>query len=139
LRPAVLAVALERGAGFRLGNGTASAYRCLGSSSCPPSWLKIASDLAKPNGQREVPGDVAAFLAPLPVSRLWGVGPKTEEVLLRLGLKTIGAVVACDPGWLLQRLGDAGEHLYELSRGRDDRPVVPGFGLRTPGSRSSNS
>ena len=98
---------------------------------------KIASDLAKPNGQREVPGDVAAFLAPLPVSRLWGVGPKTEEVLLGLGLKTIGAVAACDPARLLQRLGDAGEHLYELSRGRDDRPVVPDREAKSMGAEDT--
>ena len=69
---------------------------------------KIASDLAKPNGQREVPpGRRRAFLAPLPVSRLWGVGPKTEEALTRAGLKTIGDVAARDVEWLEQRLGVA--------------------------------
>src|SRR5262245_56925375 len=56
---------------------------------------KIASDLAKPNGQREVaPAETVAFLAPLPVSRLWGVGKKTEERLRLLGLRTIGDVAA---------------------------------------------
>src|SRR5439155_5663 len=56
---------------------------------------KIASDLAKPNGQREVPaGTAREFLAPLPISRLWGVGPRTEEHLKRVGFQTIGDVAA---------------------------------------------
>jgi DNA polymerase IV len=87
---------------------------------------KIASDLAKPNGQLEVPvGGTRAFLAPLPVSRLWGVGPKTEGVLHGLGLRTIGAIAACEPAWLEERLGSAGPTLWELSRGIDPRAVVP--------------
>ncbi len=62
---------------------------------------KIASDLAKPNGQYEVPpGTAKTFLAPLPVSRLWGVGPKTEETLKGLGLRTIGDLAARDREWL---------------------------------------
>src|SRR5439155_26832742 len=52
---------------------------------------KIASDIAKPDGQREVPeGQSRAFLAPLPISRLWGVGPRTEESLHATRLQTIG-------------------------------------------------
>ncbi|HMK72827.1 MAG TPA: DNA polymerase IV, partial [Myxococcaceae bacterium] len=58
---------------------------------------KIASDLAKPNGQREVPADgTTAFLAPLPVGRLWGVGPKLEAVLHGLGLRTVADVARAD-------------------------------------------
>lgn len=87
---------------------------------------KIASDLAKPNGQKEVPAEqTRAFLAPLPVSRLWGVGPRAEEALHRLGLRTLGDVAARDPAWLEQRLGPSGRSLWELSNGIDDRPVVP--------------
>ncbi len=87
---------------------------------------KIASDLAKPAGQREVrEGDVRAFLAPLPVSRLWGVGPRTEETLNGLGLRTLGDVAAADPAWLEARLGNGGPRLRELALGVDDRPVVP--------------
>jgi DNA polymerase-4 len=87
---------------------------------------KIASDLAKPNGQLEVPvGGTRAFLAPLPVSRLWGVGPKTEGVLHGLGLRTIGAIAECEPAWLEGRLGSAGPTLWELSRGIDPRLVIP--------------
>jgi DNA polymerase IV len=87
---------------------------------------KIASDLAKPNGQREVRSqDTLAFLAGLPLSRLWGVGPKTEKELNDAGLKTIGDVAACDLTWLEARLGSQGRHLWELARGHDPREVVP--------------
>jgi DNA polymerase-4 len=87
---------------------------------------KIASDLAKPDGQREIPADqTQAALAPLPVSRLWGVGPKLETELHRLGLKTIGDLASRDPAWLTQRLGNAGAALHALSHGLDERDVVP--------------
>ncbi len=98
---------------------------------------KIASDLAKPNGQREVTGDVAAFLAPLPVSRLWGVGPKTEEALAALGLKTIGDVAAREAGWLAERLGSGAEHLWQLSRGIDEREVVPDREAKSMGAEDT--
>jgi DNA polymerase-4 len=87
---------------------------------------KIASDLAKPNGQREVsPEETRAFLAPLPLSRLWGVGPKLEATLRSLGLRTVGDVAAADPRLLVEKLGDTGCHLAALARGEDDRTVVP--------------
>jgi DNA polymerase-4 len=86
---------------------------------------KIASDLAKPNGQKEVaPGDARAFLAPLPVGRLWGVGPKTEAALSDLGLRTVGQIAASDPDWLDKRIS-GGRDLWELACGIDPRPVVP--------------
>jgi DNA polymerase IV len=87
---------------------------------------KIASDLAKPNGQREVAeGEVVAFLRPLPVAKLWGVGPKTEETLHALGLRTLGDVAAREEAWLLDKLGSSGPQLRRLSLGLDDREVVP--------------
>ncbi|HME90340.1 MAG TPA: DNA polymerase IV [Myxococcaceae bacterium] len=93
---------------------------------CTKFVAKIASDLAKPNGQKEVGADeTISFLAPLPVSRLWGVGPKLAEVLKSTGLKTLGDVAARDPSWLERRLGVIGPHLWELSHGKDDRPVLP--------------
>ena len=70
-------------------------------------------------------GTARAFLAPLPVSRLWGVGPKTDEVLRRAGLLTIGDVASHDVGWLTARLGSLGHHLFELSQAIDTRVVVP--------------
>src|SRR5262245_61091684 len=87
---------------------------------------KIASDLAKPDGQREVPPDqTREFLAALPVSRLWGVGPKLEERLHRLGLRLVGDLASREEGWLAARLGDLGAHPGALARGEDDRPVIP--------------
>src|SRR5277367_2691962 len=79
---------------------------------------KVASDLAKPNGQREVAeADTRAFLAPLPVARLWGVGPKLEATLLTLGLRTVGDVARADASLLAEQLGDTGRHLTALARG----------------------
>jgi DNA polymerase-4 len=87
---------------------------------------KIASDLAKPNGQREVPAeDTVEFLAPLPVGRLFGVGPKTEAILHAHGIRTVGDVAARDPASLARMLGKMGPHLFALARGLDDRPVIP--------------
>ena len=87
---------------------------------------KIASDLAKPNGQRRVAEeDTASFLAALPISRLWGVGKKTEAFLLRQEIRTIGDLASRDPAWLQRQLGRGGRHLWDLSRGIDPRPVVP--------------
>ena len=87
---------------------------------------KIASDLAKPNGQREVAAaDGAAFLAPLPVGRLWGVGPKLEARLRAMELTTIGDLARRGRERLEQRLGDTGRDLWELSQGIDPRAVVP--------------
>ena len=86
---------------------------------------KIASDLAKPNGQKEVaPGTERTFLAPLPVGRLWGVGPKTEAVLAELGLATIGQIADADPDWLNRHVS-GGRDLWDLACGIDPRKVVP--------------
>ncbi len=99
---------------------------------------KMASDLAKPNGQREVrPEDTVAFLAPLPVSRLWGVGPKTEEGLRAAGLRTIGDVAARDVRWLEQRFGSSGRSLWELSQGIDPREVVPDRAAKSVGAEDT--
>jgi DNA polymerase-4 len=92
-----------------------------------PSKLvaKIASDLRKPDGLVVVePGTEAAFLAPLPIRRLWGVGAKTEENLARLGVHTIGDLARLDPARLEHRLGTHGHDLLALARGDDQRPVV---------------
>jgi len=90
---------------------------------------KIASDLKKPDGLVVVePGQVEAFLADLPISRLWGVGPKTEIRLRELGLHTIGAVRARRQEDLTQALGgNLGAHLHQLAMGHDDRPVIPNW------------
>lgn len=86
---------------------------------------KVASDMRKPDGLVVVPpGEEAAFLAPLPVRRLWGVGPKMEETLARLGVVTIGDLAAVGPARLERRLGTHGFDLQRLARGEDDRDVV---------------
>ncbi len=93
---------------------------------------KVASDFQKPDGLTVVPPDDAqAWLAPLPVSRLWGVGPKTEKRLHAIGLETIGQVAAADPDWLTHKLGRVGNHFYALAHARDPR--------RVEGSRKSKS
>jgi nucleotidyltransferase/DNA polymerase involved in DNA repair len=85
---------------------------------------KVASDRRKPDGLVVVPpGEEAAFLAPLPVRRLWGVGPRMEEQLARLGVATIGDLAALEPARLERRLGTHGHDLQLLARGIDDREV----------------
>jgi DNA polymerase IV len=88
---------------------------------------KMASVHCKPDGLLVVPADgVLAFLHPLPVSALWGVGERTGQQLARLGLRTIGDVANTPLGALQRELGAAhGSHLAALARGRDERTVVP--------------
>jgi len=87
---------------------------------------KIASDIDKPDGLRIVPPDqLLGFLHPLPVTRLWGVGDTTREVLATMGLSTIGDVARYPEAALVGRLGaTTGHHLAALARGEDHRPVV---------------
>ena len=87
---------------------------------------KMASNLAKPDGVVVVPPDrVTAFLHPLAVEQLWGVGEKTGQALRRLGLTTVGAVAHTPVETLRRALGPAqGSHLHRLSWGRCDRQVT---------------
>ncbi len=87
---------------------------------------KVASDLRKPDGFVIVPrGGETAFLAPLPLARLWGVGPKTREVLEDLGMRTIGDLASADPALLEARLGEHGATIAARAKGIDlDRDVV---------------
>jgi len=88
---------------------------------------KLASTRSKPDGLLVVPAaDVVAFLHPLPVGALWGVGEKTEKELTRLGLHTVGDIAHTPAQTLVRALGQAtGSHLHALSWGRDERKVVP--------------
>jgi DNA polymerase-4 len=86
---------------------------------------KVASAFHKPGGLTVVPPEQAkAWLAPLPVSRLWGVGPKTQARLHQIGLHTIGEVANTDPEFLSAKLGRAGLHFHALAQAEDPRPVI---------------
>ena len=100
---------------------------------------KIASDIDKPDGLRVVaPDQLLAFLHPLPVSRLWGVGETTREVLASLGLATIGDVARYPEAALIARLGEtSGPHLAALARGEDPRPVLAERAPVTVGHRET--
>jgi nucleotidyltransferase/DNA polymerase involved in DNA repair len=88
---------------------------------------KIASDLDKPDGLVVVEaGGEADFLAPLPIGRLWGAGPKALERFRRLGCVTIGDAARLDRDVLVRGFGESmGDRFHRLSRGIDVRPVVP--------------
>ena len=99
---------------------------------------KIASDLGKPDGLVEVPvGQVREFLAPLPASRLWGVGPKTNDELQRLGLRKIGDVARADRVYLEARLGSLGPWLHDLANGIDLREVEPDTQAKSVGAEET--
>ncbi|HLF05164.1 MAG TPA: DNA polymerase IV [Dehalococcoidia bacterium] len=88
------------------------------------SVAKIASDLHKPDGLVVVPpGEEAAFLAPLPVGKLWGIGPKTAERLQGEGIHTIGQLAVQDLEWFRRRFGKRSEHLRAKALGLDREPV----------------
>jgi DNA polymerase-4 len=87
---------------------------------------KLASDHGKPDGLVIVEeAELLAFLHPLPIERLWGVGKVTAPRLHALGLATIGDLAARDVSWVRAHVGEHGLLLRELALGRDDRPVVP--------------
>jgi DNA polymerase-4 len=93
---------------------------------------KVASDLEKPDGLVVVePGREKEFLAPLAVSRLWGVGRKTGEHLKKIGLERIGQIARMPQSALISCLGRSGAHLWQLAGGIDDRPVLPGEGFKS--------
>src|SRR5262247_4019502 len=99
---------------------------------------KIASDLRKPDAFVVVrEGEIEAFLRDLPISRLWGVGPKTEQRLHEMGFRTIGQVAMATRESLVRSLGSLGEHLYQLSRGHDERPVVPNWEPKSVSSETT--
>lgn len=85
---------------------------------------KLGSDLNKPDGMTVItPETVRSTLDPLPVSKLWGVGPSAEKSLHRMGVRTVADLHALPEEALRSKLGEFGEHLWRLARGIDDRPV----------------
>lgn len=104
--------------------------RLTGSAGVAPNKFlaKVASDLEKPDGLVVFPlEEVPSRLWPLPVERLWGVGPKTAERLREQGLARIADLANAPEGRLARILGESSaEHLLALAHGRDDRAVEPG-------------
>jgi len=103
------------------------------------SIAKVASAHAKPDGLLVVPaGSEREFLHPLPVQRLWGVGPATTVRLNDRGLRTVGQLAQLEEGALTAMLGrGSGRHLFALCRGHDSRPVRARRGRRSVGSQSA--
>jgi DNA polymerase-4 len=100
---------------------------------------KLLSDAAKPDGMLVVePGSEQSYLAPLPASRLWGVGPKTFAKLERMGVRTIGDVARLDEQALVRTLGASlGAHVAALARNDDPRAVVPEREVKSIGAEET--
>jgi DNA polymerase-4 len=100
---------------------------------------KIASDLEKPDGLTVVrEGEVTSFLAPLPIERMWGVGPKTAPRLREMGFSTLGDLAAAPAHVLEQLLGTWGTLVRELARGNDARRVDPEREARSIGNETTH-
>jgi DNA polymerase-4 len=129
--PAEIAVRLRREVGERVGLPiTVGVART-------KFLAKVASGVAKPNGLLVVPPDgELAFLHPLPVERLWGVGPVTAGKLRDRGVATVGQVAGLGEAALISMVGQAaGRHLHALAHNRDPRPVDVGRRRRSIGSQ----
>lgn len=99
---------------------------------------KIASDLGKPDGLVIVPrGDEAAFLAPMSIRALWGIGPKTEAGLVRAGIRTIADLAARDESELTRLLGSRGAFLRAMALGIDERPVETSYERKSVGAETT--
>lgn len=96
---------------------------------------KIASELEKPDGLVWIkPDQIKGVLHPLPIGRLWGVGPKTADKLTTLGIKTVGDLAHFDQNLLSRATGRAlASHLQQLAAGQDERPVLPGTDIKSMG------
>lgn len=96
---------------------------------------KVASDFQKPDGLTVVdPASARAWLAPLPVARLWGAGRKMQRRLAELGFHTIGEIAAADPERLSAALGKAGRTFHALANARDARRVSTSRASKSIGS-----
>ncbi|MGH7934784.1 MAG: DNA polymerase IV [Candidatus Binataceae bacterium] len=99
---------------------------------------KILSDMSKPDGLRCVgPENLWAFLEPLPVERLWGVGRVTLERMHRAEIRTVGELARHDVAALRAHFGSFGAHLHELANGRDPRPVIADWQRKSYGEENT--
>ncbi len=100
---------------------------------------KVASGESKPDGLLVVePEDEEAFLHPLPIERLWGVGKVTSEKLRSMGISTVGEIARCPESRLVAALGESsGRRLLDLANNRDPRQVTPRAPRRSIGAQSA--
>ena len=99
---------------------------------------KVASDFSKPDGLLEVPpGGERSFLAPLPVDRLPGIGKKSQQVLKKLGVSTIGQLAALPAGALKSHFGAYGKLMHDHASGIDDRKVEPPAAAKSIGRETT--
>ncbi len=99
---------------------------------------KIASDMQKPDGLVEVQAEeILSFIHPLPVTRIWGVGRVTAQTLYGMGVQTIGDLARFGRETLVARFGAHGDHLFNLSHGRDDREVDPNQEVKSIGEEET--
>lgn len=96
---------------------------------------KLASELQKPDGLVVIrPGEEQAILCELPITRMWGVGEATAQVLKKLGIYTIGQLAKADVVQLAQHCGQIAYAIHRLAHGQDDRLVVPEMEPKTIGN-----
>jgi len=101
---------------------------------------KIASDLEKPDGLTVVlPEEVKAFLDPLPIDKMWGVGKQTQSRLHGLGIRTIGDLGRFPAKALEKKFGKHGIKMHDLALGIDERDVVPGSEIKSIGNEETFS
>jgi DNA polymerase-4 len=93
---------------------------------------KLASDLDKPRGFSIIGrAEAVGRLAPMPVRKIWGVGPALDAALAKDGITTIGQLQRMELGDLMRRHGSMGQRLFHLARGQDERPVNPGHDTKS--------
>ena len=99
---------------------------------------KIACSMGKPDGLRHVPpGQTRALLDPLPLRRLWGIGPVAERGLRAAGYETVRDLAEADLNSLSEVVGQRAAELIELARGNDDRPVIANRAAKSYGEENT--
>lgn len=102
------------------------------------SVAKIASDFKKPDGLTIVPPEkVQEFLAPLPVTKISGIGKKSSEVLKKMDISTIGALAATHPSKLTEVFGKYGTRLWQVANGIDEEDVVTTYSIKSISSETT--
>jgi DNA polymerase IV len=123
----------ETGLGASVGVATCKLVAKLGSEAAKPK-AGLRGPVPGPGVVEVEPGQELAFLHPLPVTALWGVGPATRRRLERFGVVTVGDLAALPLETVVDAVGDAvGRHLHALAWARDDRPVEPGRAAKSVG------